>query len=252
MAHGLKSLPALAVLLTLGAAVAWAQDPPAAPGQPAAAAPSEPPAAAAGAPAQPSPPAGAAVDEEPPPGPAEVSQEDLLKANGDVPDIVVGNADAKVTIVEYASLSCSHCANFHNKVLPDLKSKYLDTGKARLIIREFPTSESALVAAMLTRCIAPDKAYPLLSELFHKQEEWAFGNEVKTKMKEIALAGGLTEETFESCVKDQALFDKLVKNFSGAGDKFGINSTPTFFINGKRLSDAATLPAFDKALSEVQ
>ena len=210
--------------------------------------PADPP-AAAGAPAQ--PPAAAAVEEEAPAGPAEVPLDALLKANGDIPDIIVGKPDAKIAIVEYASLSCSHCANFHNKVLPDFKAKYLDTGTAKLIIREFPTSERALVAHMLTRCAAPDKAPALLGELFHKQDEWAFSDGDPTpKLKEFATGiGGMTPEAFETCTKDQKLFDKLVANFTAAGDKFGINATPTFFIDGKRVNDAATMETFDKLLA---
>lgn len=211
--------------------------------------PADPP-AAAGAPAQ--PPAAAAVEEEAPAGPAEVPLDALLKANGDIPDIIVGKPDAKIAIVEYASLSCSHCANFHNKVLPDFKAKYLDTGTAKLIIREFPTSERALVAHMLTRCAAPDKAPALLGELFHKQDEWAFSDGDPTpKLKEFATGvGGMTPEAFETCTKDQKLFDKLVANFTAAGDKFGINATPTFFIDGRRVNDAATMETFDKLLAE--
>lgn len=193
----------------------------------------------------------AAAEEEAAEGPAEIPLDTLLKANGDIPDIVIGKPEAKTVIVEYASLSCSHCANFHNKVFPDLKTKYLDTGAARLIVREFPTSERALVAHMLTRCAAPDKAVALLSELFHKQEEWAFSDGDPTpKLKEIAsAAGGMSTEAFDACTKNQGLFDKLMGNVSAAGDKFGINATPTFFVDGKRVTDAATMETFDKLLA---
>lgn len=201
------------------------------------------------------PPAAAeGAEEEVAAGPAEVPLDALLKANGDIPDIVIGKPDAKTTIVEYASLSCSHCANFHNKVLPDLKTKYLDTGAVKLIVREFPTSERALVAHMLTRCAAPDKAPGLLTEMFHKQDEWAFAEGDPTpKFKEYAMGiGGMTPEAFEACTKDQKLFDKLVANFTAAGDKFGINATPTFFIDGKRVNDAATMETFDKLLAPAK
>lgn len=227
----LQKLPqvlAMALIIALaGPAVPFAQETPAAP----------PPAAGA--------------EEEVAEGPAEVPADALLKANGDIPDIVIGKPDAKITIVEYASLSCSHCANFHNKVLPDLKAKYLDTGLARLVVREFPTSERALVAHMLTRCAAPDKAPGLLSEMFHKQDEWAFSDGDPTeKLKGYATgAGGMSAEAFEACTKDQKLFEKLVANFTAAGDKFGINATPTFFIDGKRVNDAATIETFDKLLA---
>jgi protein-disulfide isomerase len=196
----------------------------------------------------------AAAEEEGAAGPAEIPLETLLKANGDIPDIVIGKADAKTVIVEYASLSCSHCANFHNKVFPELKTKYLDTGAARLIVREFPTSERALVAHMLTRCAAPDKAPDLLGQLFHKQEEWAFSDGDPTpKLKEIATAsGGMSADAFEVCTKNQKLFDKLVANFTAASEKFGINATPTFFIDGKRVTDAATMETFDKLLGAAK
>jgi len=199
-------------------------------------------------------PPAAGAEEEVAEGPAEVPLDALLKANGEIPDIVIGKPDAKVTIVEYASLSCSHCANFHNKVFPDLKAKYLDTGAAKLIVREFPTSERALVAHMLTRCAAPDKAAGLLTEMFHKQDEWAFADADPTpKFKEYAMGtGGMTTEAFEACTKDQKLFDKLVANFTAAGDKFGINATPTFFIDGKRVNDAATMETFDKLLAQAK
>lgn len=199
-----------------------------------------------------SPAAETPVEEEAPEGPAEIPVDALLKANGGLPDIVLGNADAKVTVVEYASLSCSHCADFHNKVLPEVKAKYLDTGKAKLILREFPTSNRGLVAALLTRCAPPDNAPALIDKLFETQEEWAFGEaDPKPKLKEISLANGLTEEKFESCLKDQALYEKLVQTFSAAGERFGINATPTIFVQGKRLPEAS-LEAFDKAMTEAK
>ena len=92
---------------------------------------------------------------------------------GPLPDLVLGKADAPVTIVEYASMTCGHCANFHNKVFPALKEKYIDTGKVRLIIREFPLDDLAAAASMLARCAGGDKAFPLISVLFAKQDEWA-------------------------------------------------------------------------------
>lgn len=193
----------------------------------------------------------AAEEEEAPRSVSQVPLDVLLDANGDLPDIVIGKDDAPVTIVEYASLSCSHCANFHKDVFPDLKSKYLDTGKAKLIVREFPTSERALVAHMLTRCVSPEKAPGLLSELFHAQEDWAFSDGDPTgKLKSLAGKAGLSAEQFETCTKDQALFDKMVANFTAAGEKFGINATPTFFIDGKLVDDAATMETFDRLLSK--
>ena len=198
-----------------------------------------------------SPGPAAAEEEEAPRSASQIPLDVLLKANGDLPDIVIGQDDAPVTIVEYASLSCSHCANFHTGVFPDLKKKYLDTGKAKLIVREFPTSERALVAHMLTRCVAPDKAPGLLSDLFHAQEDWAYSDGDPTeKLKEISGKSGLSAEEFETCTKDQKLFDKMVANFTSAGEQFGINATPTFFIDGKLVDDAATMETFDRLLDK--
>ena len=101
-----------------------------------------------------------------------VTQEELLKP-GTLPDLVLGSANAPVTIVEYASMTCPHCATFHNKVLPVLKEKYIDTGKVRLIFREFPLDERAALASMLARCAGGDRSLPLISMLFSKQDEWA-------------------------------------------------------------------------------
>src|SRR5262245_59474582 len=100
-----------------------------------------------------------------------VANDELLKP-GALPDLVIGNAEAPVTIVEYASMTCSHCANFHNTVLPAIKEKYIDTGKVKLVFREFPLEERAARASMMARCAGDGKSLPLISILFSKQDEW--------------------------------------------------------------------------------
>lgn len=194
---------------------------------------------------------GLAVAQKRPPAPAEVSVEDLMKP-GDLADHVLGKADAPVTIVEYASMTCGHCGTFHTKVFPELKKKYVDTGKVRFIFREFPLDNLAAAASMLTRCVAPEKSHDLTSVLFEQQEKWAFvrGNPVPS-LFEIAKQAGFTQETFDKCLTDQALLDKITGARARASEKFKINSTPTFFINGKRLEGAGTLENFDKALAPL-
>jgi protein-disulfide isomerase len=182
---------------------------------------------------------------------AEIPLEELLQA-GPLPELVLGKEDAPITVVEYASMTCSHCANFHNKVFPTVKEKYIETGKVRFIMREFPLDKLAVAASMLARCAGGDKTFPLISALFARQEEWAFvrGNPVPELFK-IAKQAGFTQESFDKCLTDQKLMDDIVKIRSHAADDFGVGSTPTFFINGKKMTGAPTIEEFDKAFSAL-
>ncbi len=184
-------------------------------------------------------------------GPSEVSLEELMKP-GPLPELVLGKADAPITVVEYASMTCSHCANFHNKVFEALKEKYVDTGKVRFIMREFPLDNLAAAASMLARCAGDGKTFPLISALFAKQEDWAFvRGDPKPALFKIAQQAGFTQETFEKCLTDQKLLDDISTIRSRAVETFGVNSTPTFFINGKRMNAAPNLEEFDKAFSSI-
>jgi protein-disulfide isomerase len=186
-------------------------------------------------------------------GPAEVPVEELMKQVGDLPDLTLGPADAKVTIVEYASMTCGHCMAFATKVFPDLKSKYIDTGKVRFVFREFPLDPRAFAASMLARCAgSSDKTFALVDALFHTQADWAFVKENPTpKLFEVAKQAGFTQESFDKCLTDQKLLDQLTAIRSRADDVFGINATPTFFINGKRLQTSPTIEEFDKVLGPL-
>jgi protein-disulfide isomerase len=186
-------------------------------------------------------------------GPAEIPVAELMKPPGDLPEIALGPADAKVTVVEYASLSCGHCAQFHKTVLPELKTKYIDTGKIRLILRDHPGNDRAVAGAMLARCLPNDKAYPLIDALFKLQEQWAFVKESPLpKLQEIAKQAGFSEESFKKCLSDDKLLKTINANFEHALTTFGVRSTPTFFINGKRLQGAPTIESFDKAIAEAE
>ncbi len=185
------------------------------------------------------------------PARAEVPVSELMEP-GPLPELSQGKADAPVTIVEYASLTCGHCAAFHNTVFPKIKEKYIDSGQVRFIMREFPLDNLAAAAAMLTRCAGGEKTYPLIEVLFKQQEQWAFvrGNPVPELFK-VAKQAGFTQESFDKCLTDQKLLEQVTSIRSKASDKFGVNSTPTFFINGKRLQEAPTAEAFDKALAPL-
>ncbi|MDX2308964.1 MAG: DsbA family protein [Hyphomicrobium sp.] len=186
-----------------------------------------------------------------PKGPLEVPVDELMKST-DLPELAIGPADAKVTVVEYASMTCGHCKNFHTGVYPELKKKYIDTGKIRFVFREFPLDPRAFAASMLARCAGGEKTFPLISALFDLQADWAFVKEDPTpKLMEIVKQAGFTQETFDKCLTDQALLDKLSANRTRASEVFGVSSTPTFFINGKRLTEPATIEGFDKVLEPL-
>jgi protein-disulfide isomerase len=168
-----------------------------------------------------------------------------LLADTGLPVLSVGSDDAKVTIVEYASMTCPHCSRFHNDVYPKLKEKYVDTGKVRFIFREFPLDNLAAAASMLARCSGDGKALPMISVLFSKMDDWAFvrSNPVPA-LFEIAKQAGFTKESFEKCLQDQALLDKLIKQKDVAAQEFKVSSTPTFFINGEKLQGAPNVENF--------
>jgi len=173
-----------------------------------------------------------------------------LMAPGALEDISLGKADAPNTIVEYASLTCSHCARFHMTVLPELKTKYIDAGQARLILREFPLDGLAVAAFMLARCAGPDRYYPMVGALFDTQETWAMpGADGKEKLLLIAKQAGFSKEKFDACLADKELFNKIVETRTRGHEKFGVDSTPSFFVNGKRLTGEHELKDFEAALA---
>jgi len=183
-------------------------------------------------------------------GPASVPVDELMKTS-DLPDIVIGNADAPVTIVEYASMTCSHCANFHNSVYPKVKEKYIDTGKAKLVFREYPLDNVATAVSMLARCVAGEGPPAFISEMFKRQQEWAFapGNPVP-RLFEIARQAGFTQASFDKCLTDQKLLEQIEAGRKRATEKFGVNATPTFFVNGKRLAGVG-FADFEKAIDPL-
>ena len=184
-------------------------------------------------------------------GPSEVPVAELMKPVG-LPDLALGPDDAKVTVVEYASMTCGHCAHFTTDVWPEFKKKYVDTGKVRYVFREFPLDNLAAAASMLARCTGKDKAFPLIEVLFEKQKEWAFGegNPVP-RLFEIAKQAGFTQESFDKCLTDQKLLDDITAGRTRAADVFGVSATPTFFINGKKLDGAPTMEKLDAAIEPL-
>ena len=182
-------------------------------------------------------------------GPSEVPVEELMKP-GPLPDLALGSPDAKVIIVEYASMTCPHCATFHNTVLPELKTKYIDTGQVRLVFREFPLDNLAAAGSMLARC-AGDNAFAMLEVLFQKQNEWVVRDDPVSKLFDMAKQAGFTKESFEKCLTDDELLSQVEAVRTRANEQFGVSSTPTFFVNGKRLAGGGSMSDFDRALEPL-
>lgn len=176
---------------------------------------------------------------------------DQLMAPGPLPDIVQGSPDAPVTIVEYASMTCSHCAAFQAETLPKLKARYVDTGKAKLILREFPLDPLATAASMLARCAGPDKRTAIVDMLYATQKSWAFVDKPLEALAAAVKQAGISQADFEKCLSDQDLLNKVNATRKRAADVFKVNSTPTFFVNGHELNGELPIEDFDKAIEPL-
>jgi protein-disulfide isomerase len=164
-------------------------------------------------------------------------------------DRVLGKADAPITIVGYASLTCPHCAHFDVDVLPKLKQKWIDTGKAKLVLRDFPLDEPALRAAMVARCAPPDRYYAYVDTFFAAQDKWVMARDYREALARLVKLGGMGKDEFDNCLKNTALENKIVQERLVASKEFDVNSTPTFFINGTKFTGAPTVEEFDKVLA---
>ena len=166
-------------------------------------------------------------------------------------DRILGKADAPITIVEYASLTCPHCAAFARDTLPKIKAEWIDPGKAKLVFRDFPLDGSAVKASVLARCAPPEKFYGFIDVLFSSQESWARNPDPTPGLARIAKLGGMSEEQFNACMADSALQDKVLASRLTAEKEYKVESTPTFFINGTKLTGALPYEQFDEALKKA-
>jgi protein-disulfide isomerase len=178
----------------------------------------------------------------------------LLSAASLLGDRTLGAADAPVVMVEFASATCPHCAEFHAKVLPEIKRDYVDTGKVRFIFREFPLDQLALGAFMLARCLPEDMYFTAIDTLFATQSDWAKAQNPADQLLKVLQPLGMTRETFESCIKREDLANAIVGHMRSSADGFGIKGTPTIFVNGtlidghKEMSDVKV--AIETAIGE--
>jgi protein-disulfide isomerase len=165
-------------------------------------------------------------------------------------DVVLGAANAPVTIVEYASMSCGHCAAFHKNMYPAIKAEYIDTGKVRFVFREFPLDLKAAAASMVARCIGkddPKKYHEVAGELFSAQDEWV-PRDTSARLRRIAKRSGMDDGAFDACIANQAMVDALKLGMDHASQRLKVDSTPTFFINGTLLKGVWSLDEFRKLI----
>jgi protein-disulfide isomerase len=170
-----------------------------------------------------------------------------------LPDMALGPATATVTITEYASMTCPHCAVFTETVFPKIKSEYIDSGKIRFVFREFPLDIKAAAGSMLARCIAKGdsgKYFAVVDMLFKQQADWAMKNTTET-LTRIGKQAGLSQQGVEDCLKDQALLDKIAADQKFANEVLKVNSTPTFFVNGEMIKGETSFEEFDKKIKSL-
>jgi protein-disulfide isomerase len=174
-----------------------------------------------------------------------------LAMPGPLGDVWLGSPDAKCTIIEYASMTCSHCAAFHRDTWPKLKSTYVDTGKVHFTLREFPLDPLAAAGFMLARCAGDDKYYAMIDLLFDKQNDWAFVKKPVDALAALTKQAGFTQKSFEECLKNQEIRAGVEAVRSRAGTILGVDATPTFFINGKKYDGEMTFEAMDKIIAPI-
>ena len=162
-------------------------------------------------------------------------------------DRILGSADAPVTVVEYASMTCPHCARFSAETLPKVKSEFIDTGKVRWVFRDFPLDKVALSASLLAHYVPGDAYFNLLDVLFRSQNDWARASDPTVALSQIGRTAGLEESAIDACMNDQALTDRIVEGLKQASDKLQVNSTPTFFINGVMFKGALPFDDYEDA-----
>jgi protein-disulfide isomerase len=164
-------------------------------------------------------------------------------------DMSMGPDTAKVTIVEYASASCPHCADFNNNVLSKLKPEYIDTGKMKFIFREFPHNDQAMAAFMVARCSPKEKYFPLIDIYFKTQQKWV--PDAYNQLKDIAKQSGMTEVDFEACLKNEKVAKAIFEVRDKADKSYGVAGIPTIFINGKSFDGDRTYEAMKTAIDPL-
>ena len=165
---------------------------------------------------------------------------------------ILGQVEAPITIIEYSSLTCPHCARFHKDTLPAVKKDWIVPGKARLVYRDFPLDGLALRAATVASCVEGDAYFSFLDALFRGQSQWSRAKDPTAALAQVARFAGIDQKTFDACISDKAEMDRILKQKVEGSQAYDVESTPTFIINGDKVAGALGPEAFDKALAKAE
>ena len=165
--------------------------------------------------------------------------------------IYEGNIDAKVTIIIYESLTCGHCAKFHNEVFPKIKTEYIDTGKIVFTYRDFPLDKFALKASVIARCSGNERFFSFLKVLYKKQKDWTSTQDPFKSLLKIAKLGGLKNDEIKVCVGNKSIEDGILKQRLDSTKEFDIKATPTIYLNGKKYEGDLTYEALKLKLDSL-
>lgn len=166
-------------------------------------------------------------------------------------EMTMGSADAPVTIIEFASLGCHHCAKFHMETLPQIKEKYIDTGKVRLIFQDFPLGAPALAASMTARCAGPKKFFGFIEILFRSQEKWSRSKNPLQELTNVARFGGMSGKDVQACLKQQSLLEHIRRGALVGQEDFEISATPSFVIGSEIIRGAQPFEMFQRAIDKA-
>jgi protein-disulfide isomerase len=180
--------------------------------------------------------------------PAAAQNSSDLMVAGPLGDMTLGDPKAPNVVIEYASMTCSHCQRFHQDVYRPFKAKYIDTGKVYFIFRDYPLDQLAAAAIVVAHCAPKERFFPIVDLLFDNQDKWAFVQEPVPALLSLVKQAGFTEDSFKACLTNQKIIDGVNWVRDRAEKQFGVNSTPTFFINGVKTPGEQTLADLDKAL----
>jgi protein-disulfide isomerase len=169
----------------------------------------------------------------------------------DLGEPAIGDPAAPVTIIEYSSMTCPHCASFHANILPELKARYIDSGKVRLVLRDFPLDKNALSAAVLAHCAGPER-HPQFTEVFFAQQSnWARSEDPVQALKQLAQLGGLSQAAADACLADKELETAILKAQLEGQEKYDIRSTPSFIIDGKTYAGGQSIETFAEIIDPL-
>ncbi len=169
-----------------------------------------------------------------------------------LPDMILGDPNAPIEIIEYSSMTCPHCAAFHVNTLPELKAQYLDTGRAKLVFREFPLDRVALGVSVIARCMGEERFFDFIDVMFRTQEQWSRSEDPIGEIKKIVRMGGQDPDMVDACLEDQALIDGILAIRLAGDEEYDISSTPTFIVNGENTAGNMSFEKFDELLRDLE